>query len=97
MWHSYLMCGSMVSTRTNAPPERNLAMPKIYTTKQDILNEITDAIESGGAATADEFDLDQIVDDCFEYVPAKQGFVQITTTEEFWESVEANALPDTDS
>lgn len=46
-------------------------------------------IEAGGV-TADDYDVGQIVADCFTYDRAADGLIQTATENEFWESVEAN-------
>ena len=46
---------------------------------------ITQAIESG-AATADEYDIDQIFDAVFEY--DGKGFTQVVDQETFWSEIE---------
>lgn len=62
-----------------------------YTTRHDVNAEIVAAIESGGSAFADEYDLDAIADECYPYNPGQQAFVCTATTDEFWASVQRNA------
>ena len=58
---------------------------KTYTTDQEAKAMITQAIESG-AATADEYDIDQIFDAVFEY--DGKGFTQVVDQETFWSEIE---------
>ena len=49
---------------------------------------IIEPIEAGDA-TAEEFDVDQIFSECFEWDGA--GYVQTASVEDFWASVQRNA------
>lgn len=72
-------------------------MPHTLSTRSEVDAEISDAIEAAGTevARAAEYDLDAIARECYEYrsQPGKAqaaGFVQTSTTEEFWASVQRN-------
>jgi len=59
----------------------------VFTTKNEVIEEIATAIEAGGAAKRDEYDLEQIADATFEYSAEVQAFVQILDGAEFWDAV----------
>lgn len=58
-----------------------------FTTRTDVLAEITTAIEAGGVATAADYDLDAIADDTYTFDTATQAFVQTADHDEFWAAV----------
>lgn len=62
-----------------------------FTTRTDVLAEITTAIEVGGAATAAEYDLDAVADETYTFDTDAQVFVPTATAEEFWASVARHA------
>ena len=62
----------------------------MYTTANEAKTMIETVIESGDA-TANEFDIDAIFDENFEYSEELQKYVQTTSTNEFWTSVERHA------
>ena len=66
-------------------------MQNHFPTSSEAAANVIEAIE-GGCVSHDEFDIDQIVADCFAYDPEVRGLIQIADEGEFWESVEANAL-----
>ena len=71
-------------------------MSQTFTTRDDVIAHITDAIEAGGNAQASEFDLDAIADACYTYEPAAghiqdAGFTQTADVDEFWAAVQAAA------
>ena len=57
----------------------------MYTTNHEAKAMITQAIESC-AATAEEYDIDQIFDAVFEY--DGKGFTQVVDQETFWSEIE---------
>lgn len=61
-----------------------------YATRTGATAYVTGVIESGDAS-ADEFNIDTIVDDCFTYDADIQQFILTADTDEFWSSVERNA------
>ncbi|MFL0579426.1 hypothetical protein [Dietzia sp. 179-F 9C3 NHS] len=68
-------------------------MSQTFTTRDDVRDHITEAIEAGGNAQASEYNLDTIVDACFTYGPAHghiqdAGFTCTATTVEFWAAVQ---------
>lgn len=64
----------------------------VFTTKSDVIDEIVTCIEAGGAARADQFDLDRIVDTAYEYSAGRGGYVPSTDTDGFWAAVQAAEL-----
>lgn len=58
--------------------------------KTDADNHIIAAIEAGGAATADEFDIDAIADELYEAVGGSWDLTNVDN-ELFWAAVERNA------
>ncbi len=62
-----------------------------YTTRDEFEGEVIAAIEHGGSATADEFNIDAIVDDNLTWDDNAQAYHQHTSTAEFWQSVERHA------
>lgn len=56
--------------------------------KQSVMDEIVAAIEATDVARAEEYDLDAIFDETYEWVPDLRRFVSIADPEEFWASVE---------
>ena len=60
-----------------------------YVTRDGAESYVMGIIESGDAS-ADEFNIDAIVDDCFEYDTDLHQFVLTADTDEFWASVERN-------
>ena len=84
------------ATTMNNPADLTADRPQTFTTKADVVAEITQAIENGDAR-AEEYDLDAIADECFTYDPAAghiqhAGYHQTATVEEFWQSVERHAI-----
>lgn len=83
---------------TNVPKEilamnaddYDYAITVSYATRTGATAYVTEVIESGDAS-AEEFDIDTIVDDCFTYDADLQQFILTADTEEFWSSVECNA------
>ena len=65
-------------------------MSTTYTTRDDAIAYVVEIIENG-QALADEFDLDAIIDDCFEFDADAQEFILTADHDEFWESVQRNA------
>lgn len=75
--------------------------PEFFTTADYAKNSIRMAIEGGGAADADDYDVDAIFDEAYEYqvdtddqgreLLNTAGFVQVVSVEEFWEIVERHA------
>lgn len=63
----------------------------MYTTAADAKNMIIEVIESG-AATSEEFDIDQIFDTTFEW--DGKGFSQIVDADGFWAAVEKAVIGD---
>lgn len=75
-----------------------------FTTAQDVKDDIAAAIESNGrdVARAEEFDLDAILDEAYEYrhvydekgneLVQASGYVQAVDTDEFWTIVMRHAL-----
>ena len=78
-------------------PERQEDARDFHTTADDAKNAIRVAIEGGGAADADDYDIDAIFDEAYEYevdtndqgqeLLNTAGFVQVVTVDEFWEIV----------
>lgn len=59
----------------------------MYTTRNEAEAMITEAL----GEHADNHDIDAILDENFEYSTELQQFVQTTSTDEFWASVEHHA------
>jgi len=59
-------------------------MSAIYTTADDAIEQIIDAIEAGGNARAEEYDLDAILRQAYEYSPELGGFVLLVDHDAFW-------------
>ena len=66
----------------------------MYTTRQDAEAMISQAIEAGGEVTdaSNDYDLDAIFDENFEFSIELQQFVQTTSDTEFWASVERHTV-----
>lgn len=69
-----------------------------YTTRDDCAAYVIEIIDNG-QADANEYNIGQIVDRCFEYDPAhgriqNAGFVLVKDGDEFWAEVADAALPD---
>ena len=58
--------------------------------KNQALEEIAQAIEATGEANADDYDLETILDEMYNF--GAGGYVQAVDHEEFWASVERNAV-----
>ena len=70
---------------------------EIFTDMNAVRDDIITAIESTGVASADEYNINAIASECYEYDPAlghiqDAGFICIADTDEFWASVERNFL-----
>lgn len=70
-------------------------METIYATRADAIAYAAEVIENG-QALADEYNLDKVVDECFEYDPAEghlqhAGYRLTAEGHEFWASVERHA------
>ena len=63
-----------------------MANSSTFTTRHDAIGYVAQVIENGDA-TADEFDVDAIVDTCFDFDVDAQAFVLTVDTEAFWEAV----------
>lgn len=61
-----------------------------FTSATDMLANVTAKIAAGDM-DPDDYDLPAIVDDCFSYSDAAQGFIQTASDSEFWSSVNLNA------
>lgn len=61
-----------------------------YATRDGADSYVTGVIEAGDAS-ADEFNVDAIVGDCFEFDADLQQFILTADTDAFWSSVERNA------
>lgn len=57
-----------------------------FTTRRDAIGYVAQAIENGDA-TAEEFDIDAIVDKCFTFDVDAQVFTLTVDTEAFWGAV----------
>lgn len=68
---------------------------QVFTTDHEAAADVMTAIEAGDA-NAEEYDIDQIVRDCFDYDAEAGGLVQTVDEDGFWEAVETNAY-DTDN
>lgn len=69
-----------------------------YSTRQDCASYVIEVIDNG-QANPDEYNIDQIVDRCFEYDPApgqaqNAGFTLVKDGNEFWAEVADAELPD---
>lgn len=72
-----------------------------YSTDSDAKAAIIEAIEAGGAAKSDEYDIDAIFEAAYEYITDTDdqgnqllntaGFVQVVDDEAFWGIVAENA------
>lgn len=62
-------------------------MNRQLTTAQDVRAEISEAL----GEYADQHDIDQIADACYEYSPETGRFEQIVDTDGFWVAVEQAA------
>lgn len=85
--------GRPVSTEPKETPTMNAddyAITTSYATRTGATAYVTGVIESGDAS-AEEFNIDTIVDDCFTYDADLQQFILTANTDEFWSSVERNA------
>jgi hypothetical protein len=65
--------------------------------KTAALQMIADAIEAGGATSADEYDIEAIFDDCFSEFDSTwqsgEGAFHLTATDdEFWASVQRHEI-----
>lgn len=79
-------------------PEHEQDAPDFFTTADDAKNAIRVAIEGSGAASADDYDIDAIFDEAYEYeVDTNEkgqellntaGFKQVVDVDEFWAIVE---------
>lgn len=63
-----------------------MANANTFTTRHDAIGYVAQAIENGDA-TAEEFDIDAIVDKCFAFDVDAQVFVLTVDTDAFWEAV----------
>lgn len=70
-------------------------MTSTHSTADEAMASIASAIEAGGTdvATADEFDLDAILDDCYTWDDTRQAYVQTADVPTFWRSVERHERP----
>lgn len=66
------------------------AITVTYATRDGADAYVTGVIEAGDAS-ADEFNVDAVVDDCFEFDADLQQFILTADTDAFWSSVERNA------
>lgn len=65
---------------------------EFFTTKQDLIDYvIIPAIESGGEATRDEYDID-VIADAVSDVDERGRYYQKVDADEFWEIVAANEI-----
>lgn len=63
----------------------------MYTTKEDAAEMVGQAIDAG-TASREDYDIDRITDQCFEYSPEMGGYVQVVDEPGFWAAVEECAL-----
>ncbi|MCX7445805.1 hypothetical protein OS125_11235 [Corynebacterium sp. P7003] len=69
---------------------------EIFTDMNAVHADIIAAIEATGIASADEYNIDAIARECYEYDPAHghiqdAGFICTADVDEFWASVERHA------
>ncbi|MDA3633983.1 hypothetical protein [Rhodococcus sp. C-2] len=63
----------------------------VYTSATAMLAAVTAKMIAADDIDPDDYDLPSIVDDCFNYSDAAQGFVQTASDAEFWLSVDRHA------
>lgn len=62
-----------------------------FTTRTEAMAAVAEAIEAGGAARADEYDLDAIIDDTHRFDEPTQRYVPAVDPDGFWAAVERHA------